>query len=307
MSVVSRAQGPSGYWLSQDKTGFFEGLDNVEMRLDPSGNAYSGSVYYIWDHGIYYQAISLEGSTLPGDSIEIREVALVANRNGVFPNDCRGIFHLHYRHDDEREYLEGMWRKPAGSHTRCADTHVTFYRAIPPDAAWNHPTGNAAKRTAHLTTKPAAPPAATAANTPALTPTAPPVPVASAPPPNEDSLRFVSFKSRRDSTELIVTHHSDSARLEILDNAIVDHDRVSLFLGDSLVLKNYELLKDPRYLTIYLNRSLRQQILSLYAENEGDIPPNTALMIIYIDDQRYEIRLSSDMQTNARVIFKRIR
>jgi hypothetical protein len=305
ISVVSRAQGPSGYWLSQDKTGFFEGLDNVEMRLDPAGVVYTGSVYYLWEHGIYYQAISLEGKMLPGDSIELREVALVANRNGIFPNDCRGIFHLHYRHDNEREYLEGMWRKPEGSHTRCADTHVTFYRAIPPDAAWNRPSDNAVKRTSRVRTQTTAPTPVSAA--PALAPTATPAPIVSGPPPNEDSLRFVSFKSRRDSTELVITHKADSARLEFYDNGIVDGDRISLYLGDSLILKNYELLETAHLLTLHLNRTLNQQVLSLYAENEGQIPPNTALMIVYIDDQRYEVRLSSDMRTNARVVFKRIR
>lgn len=293
--ICVHAQGPAGYWLSQDKTGFFEGLESVEMRLDPSGGALSGSVYYLWEHGIYYQAVSLEGKTLPGDSIELREIALVANRNGVFPNDCRGIFHLRYTRDDGREYLTGLWRKPAGSKVRCADTHVTFYRDIPPDAAWAHrPTGQPPHRGARPIV-PASSPIAAA-----------PAPVASGPPLSEDSLRFVSFKSRKDSVELIINHHADTARLELYDNGIVDGDRISLFLGDSLILKNYELLETVHTLTLRLNPSLGQQILSLYAENEGEIPPNTALMIMYIDDQRYEIRLSSDMRTNARVVFKRL-
>jgi hypothetical protein len=305
--TVTRAQGPSGYWLSEDKTGFFEGLESVEMRLDPSGNAYSGSVYYLWEHGIYYQAISLEGKVLPGDSIELREIALVANRNGIFPNDCRGIFHLHYRHDNDKEYLEGMWKRPAGSRIRCADTHVTFYRNIPPDAAWNRPTGNATKRVARIGTKATEKPAPVAAPAPPPVAAPAPPPVASAPPPNEDSLRFVSFKSRRDSLELTVSHKADTARLELYDNGIIDGDRISLFLGDSLILKNYELSADAHVLTLHLNPSKGEQVLSLYAENLGAIPPNTALMIMYIDDQRYEVRLSSDMKTNARVVFQRVR
>ncbi|TDW99994.1 hypothetical protein [Dinghuibacter silviterrae] len=308
---VTRAQGPSGYWLSEDKTGFFEGLESVEMRLDPSGNAYSGSVYYLWEHGIYYQAISLEGKVLPGDSVELREVAMVANRNGIFANDCRGVFHLHYRHDSEKEYLEGVWKKPAGSRLRCADTHVTFFRSIPPDAAWNRPAGNAVKRGARVVARvtPAREKPATgtpAAEKPSLAPAAPPAPVVVAPPLNQDSLRFVAFKSRKDSLELTVKHKADTARLELYDNGIVDGDRISLFLGDSLILKNYELLADAHVLTLHLDPSLGQQVLSLYAENLGEIPPNTALMIVYIDDQRYEVRLSSDMTTNARVVFQRV-
>jgi hypothetical protein len=295
--TAARAQGPSGYWLSEDKTGFFEGLDNVEMRLDPVESGFSGSIYYIWEHGIYYQAVSLEGTSLAADSVVLKEIALVANRNGVFPNDCRGTFRLCYSRDEHKEYLKGIWKKPAGSNFRYPDTHVTFFRAIPPDAAWAKPTGKAANKRSGIDLS-----KASANGTPATS-----APVVVGPPPDPDSLRFVSFKSRKDSTELIIKHHEDSARLEFYDDAIVDHDRISLFLGDSIVLKNYELVKKAKTLTIYLRAGSKENVLSLYAENEGDIPPNTALMVIYIDDQRYEVRLSSDMRTNARVIFKKLR
>jgi hypothetical protein len=106
--------------------------------------------------------------------------------------------------------------------------------------------------------------------------------------------------------ELIVNHHSDSARVELYDNGLVDHDRVSLFLGDSLILRNYELLATVHTFTLHLDHPLREQILSLFAENLGDIPPNTALMVIYIDDQRVEVRLSADLITNAKVVFRRL-
>jgi hypothetical protein len=175
---------------------------------------------------------------------------------------------------------------------------VTFFRAIPPDAVWARPTGKAANKRSRM---PVAQPQSSTDLAPATS-----APVPSGPPPDPDSLRFVSFKSRRDSTELIINHHADSARLEFYDDGIVDHDRISLFLGDSLVLKNYELLATAKTLSIYLRPGLKDHVLSLYAENEGDIPPNTALMVIYIDDQRYEVRLSSDMRTNARVMFKKL-
>jgi hypothetical protein len=280
----SQGGGPQGYWRSDDNKGFFEGLESVEMRVDRSGNTLSGNVYYIWEHGIYFQDISLEGNTLGGDSSELKETGLVANRNGNFPGDCRGIFHLHYSKDKNKEYLTGVWKKPPGAKERCPDTRVTFYRAIHSETPGPAPLTGEGPRTGVL---------------PVATP-------ASAPAPNPDSLRLVMFKTRKDSLELVVPHHADTARLEFYDNGIVDHDRISLFLGDSLVLKNYELLAEPRIMRIDLNKNKIENVLSLYAENEGDIPPNTALMVIYVDDQRYEVRLSSDMKTNARVIFKKL-
>jgi hypothetical protein len=279
----AHAQGPQGYWRSDDNKGFFDGLESVEMRVDRSGNTLSGNVYYIWEHGIYFQDISLAGSTLGGDSAELKETGLVANRNGNFPGDCRGIFHLRYSRDKNKEYLTGIWKKPPGGKERCPDTKVTFYRSI------------------HLDEPRTAPLAGTGPGRGVL-----PVTAVSGPAPDPDSLRLVSFKTRRDSLELIVPHHGDTARLEFYDNGIIDHDRISLFLGDSIMLKNYELLAEPKIMRLMLDKGRRENILSLYAENEGDIPPNTALMVIYVDDQRYEVRLSSDMKTNAKVIFKKL-
>lgn len=276
----TQGSGPQGYWRSDDNKGFFEGLESVEMRVDRSGNALSGNVYYIWEHGLYFQDVSLEGSTLGGDSAYLKETALVANRNGNFAGDCRGIFHLRYSKDKNNEYLTGVWKKPPGAAEHCSDTKVTFYRAI-------------------RQTVPAASPLAGDGPRTGVLPVAVPV-------QNPDSLRLVLFRARKDSLELVVPHHADTARLEFYDNGIVDHDRISLFLGDSLVLKNYELLAEPRIMRIDLDKNKVENILSLYAENEGDIPPNTALMVIYVDDQRYEVRLSSDMRTNAKVVFKKL-
>ena len=40
----------------------------------------------------------------------------------------------------------------------------------------------------------------------------------------------------------------------------------------------------------------------MLAENLGEIPPNTALMVITAGKERYEVFLSSDEQRNAKVI-----
>jgi hypothetical protein len=45
----------------------------------------------------------------------------------------------------------------------------------------------------------------------------------------------------------------------------------------------------------------------MYAENLGSIPPNTALMIVYDDNKRHEISISSSKTSNGmvRFIYKR--
>jgi hypothetical protein len=48
----------------------------------------------------------------------------------------------------------------------------------------------------------------------------------------------------------------------------------------------------------------RTNELILYADNLGDIPPNTALMVITDGSSRYEVRLSADLKNNASVRFE---
>ncbi len=42
----------------------------------------------------------------------------------------------------------------------------------------------------------------------------------------------------------------------------------------------------------------------MVADNEGEIPPNTSLMIVKAGDKEYEVRITSTEQKNAVVIFK---
>jgi hypothetical protein len=42
----------------------------------------------------------------------------------------------------------------------------------------------------------------------------------------------------------------------------------------------------------------------MYAENLGSIPPNTALMVIYDGNKRYEVNIKSTEKTNGSVSFK---
>jgi hypothetical protein len=332
-----RAQNPQGYWFSEDKIGFFDGLDNMEMRIDPAGLQYVGSVYYVWEHGLNYQAVSLDGRWLSKDSIEIRELSLVADRNARFHGDCLGVFRLHYSRDSTKEYLTGSWVRSPDSKSDCPSSQVTFFRIIPPNEPRPLPIV-VSKRKSHIktndqaTTTPegSAPAGSTAASSAGSTGApagsaasmnlqqARSSGVASSSPqatsrPNAsqvvtqaldpDSLRMVAYKSRHDSTEMIIPHKGDTARLELYDDGIIDHDRISLFMDGNMILKNYELLGHAKVLQIKLGHGTQNNVLSLFAENEGDIPPNTALMVIYLDDKRYEVRLSSDMLTNAKVIF----
>jgi hypothetical protein len=100
---------------------------------------------------------------------------------------------------------------------------------------------------------------------------------------------------------------SDSVRVSLYDNGEIDGDTVTVFLNGKPVLAHQELT--ARALNIYLTLDNSKDVneVSLFAENLGKIPPNTALMVVTDGISRFEVFLSSTYTQNATVrIRKRI-
>ena len=57
-------------------------------------------------------------------------------------------------------------------------------------------------------------------------------------------------------------------------------------------------------IVVHLDESDDYHELVMVAENEGEIPPNTSLMIVKAGDKEYEVRITSTEQKNAMVTFK---
>ena len=114
-----------------------------------------------------------------------------------------------------------------------------------------------------------------------------------------------SYKKRKNlvGKELEIT--SDSIRLSFYDNGIVDGDSISVFLNNKLILAHQELTAQALNIYIRLDSMLETNEVSMFAENLGKYPPNTAVMIVNDGDNRYEVYMSSDFKGNATVKFKR--
>jgi hypothetical protein len=92
--------------------------------------------------------------------------------------------------------------------------------------------------------------------------------------------------------------------IDIYDNGTIDHDTVSVYLDKKLVLSKQMLKTIPLTLKLKLDDSDDYHELVMVAENLGEIPPNTSLMVVRAGDKRYEVRITSTEQKNAMVIFK---
>ena len=110
-----------------------------------------------------------------------------------------------------------------------------------------------------------------------------------------------AFKARKNSYSKILDVESDSVRVSFYDNGDIDGDSVSVFLNNNPVLVKHIL--NDRALNVYLKLDSTKEIneVSMFAENLGRIPPNTALMVITDGVNRYEMYLSSSLTQNSTV------
>jgi hypothetical protein len=112
------------------------------------------------------------------------------------------------------------------------------------------------------------------------------------------------FKKRKQIVSKQIEVSSDSVRLSFYDNAEVDGDSISVFLNGKLVIAHQELTERAFNVYVQLDSSLEVNEVSMFAENLGKYPPNTALMVISDGDKRYETFLSSDFKGNATIRLK---
>ncbi|OQP62504.1 hypothetical protein A3860_27825 [Niastella vici] len=92
--------------------------------------------------------------------------------------------------------------------------------------------------------------------------------------------------------------------IDIYDNGTVDNDTISVYLDKKLVMSKKRLTEKALTLKINLDETANYHELVMVAENLGEIPPNTSLMVVKAGKQQYEVRITSTEQKNAVVVFK---
>jgi len=92
-------------------------------------------------------------------------------------------------------------------------------------------------------------------------------------------------------------------KVDLYDNGDIDGDSISLFYNGKLVLSRKRLTDKPISLTLEVNNGKAINELTMYAENLGIIPPNTALMVIIDGEKRYEVRIASDLKKSGTIRF----
>lgn len=101
-----------------------------------------------------------------------------------------------------------------------------------------------------------------------------------------------------------ITVDNDSVSVTLYDNGDIDGDSVTLIYNNKIITTHQRLSDKPITFTLKVEPGNNNNELVMYAENLGSIPPNTALMIIYDGKKRYELNISSTINSNGVVAFK---
>ena len=109
------------------------------------------------------------------------------------------------------------------------------------------------------------------------------------------------YKKRKQIVSKLIDVGSDSVRLSFYDNAEVDGDSISVFLNGALVVAHQGLTERAFNVYVKLDSTKDVNEVSMFAENLGKYPPNTALMVISDGEKRYETYMSSDFNGNATI------
>jgi len=111
------------------------------------------------------------------------------------------------------------------------------------------------------------------------------------------------FSTRKKVLTTVIPLTGDSIELNFYDNAEIDGDSISLFLNNKLVLQHLLLSDKAHTLKLAVKDLPVDNELVMVAENLGSIPPNTSLMVAYVDGKRYEASLRSTENSSALIRF----
>jgi hypothetical protein len=123
--------------------------------------------------------------------------------------------------------------------------------------------------------------------------------------------KVVNFVTENEFTKrkTVITHEveveSDSIRIDVYDNGEIDGDVISLFYNQQLILNSQKLTHRSIHINLVLDSTKMSNEVSMFAENLGLIPPNTALMVINDGKNKFEIPVSSNLEKNATISIKR--
>jgi hypothetical protein len=112
------------------------------------------------------------------------------------------------------------------------------------------------------------------------------------------------LKERENNLVKTIITDEELIQVDLFDNGTIDNDTISVYHNNELVIKSGRLSYSPISFKIKNSATDDLHELVIVAENLGEIPPNTALMVITAGKKRYEVFLASNEEKNAKVVIQ---
>ncbi len=112
------------------------------------------------------------------------------------------------------------------------------------------------------------------------------------------------LQERENSLVKTLVVNDEEIQIDLFDNGTIDNDTISVYHNNELVVRNGRLAFKAISFKIKCSPKENIHELVIVAENLGEIPPNTALMVITAGRKRYEVFLSSTEKRNAKVVIE---
>lgn len=99
--------------------------------------------------------------------------------------------------------------------------------------------------------------------------------------------------------------YTDTLIIDLWDGGATDGDVVSIQLNDSMLLRNYALVKKKKTIKVYIPPTITN-ILTILAGNEGTDPPNTATLLLTDGSTKHPLVAYNKSGEKAIIKIKRV-
>jgi hypothetical protein len=120
----------------------------------------------------------------------------------------------------------------------------------------------------------------------------------------EDESSKMHFLNTELAKPIIINVRNSILKFEIRDYLKEDMDTISIYLNRRPIIERMGIFKKPFKQTVRLDRNSELHEIILYAENLGQIPPNTSILTIADGEKKHRLIISSTKEVSA-VIYLR--
>lgn len=323
------SQNLSGVWRgSFQSEGSIMGMANrykFEVQLVQDDQFFTG-ITYSYLSTVFYGKATLKGSINPSTrKVLMEEVKLVEVRMSGGSDACLMTLFLQYSKTGNEEYLQGTYSSNNINDSLYCGRGTVILKKVKESDFYKEPFleeyEKKQKAKAPSINKPTPRPAPVSPPPPkkdTVVPKTEPVTIPITPPTKVDTVVKEEAPPvqkqippapeilKKRSNELVKTFNISDRKvvIKLYDNGVIDNDTISVYHNNRLVISNQRLTDKAITLTIEIGPNDIHHEIIMVAENLGEIPPNTAMMVVEYGSNRQEVHLTSTEQKNAKIIIK---